>query len=445
MDIRFNKTNPRHGIISITLHEPDYRPVVDQQIRHYAKNVRLKGFRLGAVPINLVKRMHEPSILAEELPKLASKALENYTTQEAIPLFMEPLFMPSNEPLDFTSQADFTFSYEVSLLEDLPIELGTHMSVTKFKVDGVGDKPVDEFIEALQIVHGTSEDLEESDEDAILYGHFKGAVDEVDLDLRISVAHIPEDLRKPFIGLRVDQTVVLSEEIFLSHSYALLDINTGAYSQLKKNKAAWPGLFTISKVVHVTPAPITPQLFDLVLGEGTADSEAAFREKIGRIILFDKHAEAQYLFYKDLCDEILKYISVELPDTFLKKWLLVHNPEATVDQIEEYYEKSAKKIKWEILLGAVIKKNSLTVIHSDVLDEAKRIYLDTTQKFDDNFENQLPESDIDAMIVSLLKQDKGKPYMKLHERLSRSRAMNFIEKHISVVLQEVTTEQFDAR
>lgn len=446
MDIQFNKINPRHGVISITLHEPDYKSTVDQQVRHYAKNVRLKGFRLGAVPIDLVKKMHEPSILAEELSKLALKSLESYISQEAIPIFMEPILMPSQQPLDPANQTTFTFSYEVGLLEDLSVELGPHMSVTKFKVDSVGDKLVDEFLTALQIVHGISTDIEESCEDTILYGHFKGAIEEVGLDLRISVAHIPEHLRKPFIGLRIGQTVALVEEALLTHSPALLAISPDACNRLKKNKVAWPGSFTISKVVYVTPAPITPKLFDLVLGDGVVDSEASFRESITRIILFDKHTETQYLFYKDLRDELFKYISVELPDTFLKKWLQVNNPEASLDEIDEYYKDSAQNLKWEILLSAIIRKNNLVVTHSDVFDEAKRIYLnDDTQNLADSSENQPFESNLDAAIMTFLKQDNGKPYMKLHERLSRSRAIDFIEKHVSVTLKEVTAREFDAR
>lgn len=446
MDIQFDKNNPRHGIISITLHELDYKSTVDQQVRHYAKNVRLKGFRLGAVPIDLVKKMHEPSILAEELSKLALKALESYITQEAIPLFMEPILVPSQQLLDPVNQTKFTFSYEVGLLEDLSVELGTHMSVTKFKVESVGDKTIDGFLAALQIVHGTSTDLEESCEDAILYGHFKGIIEEeAGLDLRISVAHIPEHLRKPFIGLRIGQTVALVEEALLAQTPALLAISADAYIRLKKNKAAWPGSFTISKVVHVTPSPIAPQLFDLVLGDGVADSEASFRENIARIILFDKHTETQYLFYKDLRDELFKYVSVELPDTFLKKWLQINNPEASLDEIDEYYKDSAQNLKWEILLSTIIRKNNLVVAHSDVFDEAKRIYLnDSTQNLA-NSESQPFESNLDSAIMTFLKKDNGKPYMKLHERLSRSRAIDFIEKHISVTLKEVTADEFDAR
>ncbi|TDG95664.1 trigger factor [Cardinium endosymbiont of Culicoides punctatus] len=450
MDIQFNKINPGHGVISITLHEPDYKSVVDQQIKHHAKNVRLKGFRLGTAPIDLVKKMYAPALLAEELPKLAMKILGDYITQESISIAMEPIFVPSPTTQDISNSSEHTFAFEIGLLDDFPIELGLHISVTKFEIGSAGDKSVGEFLEVLQMVHGVSVNLEESAEDAILHGTLKDisigndADKESDLDIRISVAHIPEHLRERFIGLRADQTLELPKEALINHSPAFLGISVDEHKDLRCHKTASLGLFTVSKINHVTSAPLTPQLFDLVLGQGVVDSEDPFRERVRNIILFDKRAEARYLFYNNLRDELFKHVSFELPDSFVKKWISVHNSEATIDQIDEIYKNNYLALKWEILLSEIVKRNNLIVTHSDILDEAKKTYLRTAQRLGD-FDNQPSESAFEEIVTSFLKQGDGKFYRKLHVDLSRSRAINFIEKHISVMHKEVTVEQFDTR
>jgi trigger factor len=445
LDIQFNKTNPNHGIISITLHEPDYKSAVEKQIKHYAQNVRLKGFRLGAVPIDLVRKMYGVSILSEELNKVAATSLHAYIQEESIPIFIESLLVDAPNEIDLKNQKAFTFSYEVGLLEDRSVELGPHISVTEFEIDRVDGKLVDEFLNGLQIVHGKSVDIQESSEDAILYGSIEEPTDGGQLGLRIAIACVPEHLRKALIGLSVNAEVMLTKEMIENHSAPVLGINFGTFAYIK-NKGNFPYTLKISKIVHVTLAPITTELFDLVLGAGIADSESAFREAMAKIILFDKRTESRYALYDDLRNALLKHVPVELPDAFLKNWLLAKNPEATLEEIEAYYEAYQENLRWEILLGSVVKKNDLTVTQLDIVDEAKRISLDYLNKnIGDGEAIEYSDPGVTEAVFSFLKKDKGKNYIQLHERLSRDRAIDFIKKNISLVVETITAEEFDAR
>lgn len=445
MDIQFNKISPNHGIISITLPESSYKLTVEKQIKHYAQHVRLKGFRLGAVPVSLVRSMYGRSILSEELNKIASASLKNYIAQERIPVFIEPILVSSPPNLDLDDQRTFTFSYEIGLMGECPVELGPHMSVTEFEIDRVECKLIDEFLEGLRIVHGQMLHLEESTEDAMLYGSFKDGTGSVSLKIRISVAHIPEHLRKSFIGLRVGTKVTLTEEMLANHFAALLGIDFGAFAYLKRHKTAWPASFIIDKIAHVTLAPVDVALFDLVLGKGVADSESSFRDAIAKIILFDKRTEARYAFHEDLRDEIFKHTSVDLPGSFLKKWLFINNPGAKLEEIEGYYSAHKEDLRWELLLGNIVNKNGLAVTQSDVVDEARRAYVDSVKNNSNSVGTEFNDAHMEAEIQSFLTKDKGKHYTQLHEQLSRDKAINFIKENISVVRETVTAEQFDAR
>lgn len=444
MDIQFNKINPSYGVISITLDEPDYKSFVKKQLKHYAQNVRLKGFRLGAVPEDLIKKMHGPSILSEELHKVAVASLQNYIAQERIPIFMEPLCTTTLSEEDLKNQHRFTFSYEVGLIEERSIALGHYISVTEFEIDSVGPKLVDEFLEGLQIIHGQALHLEESEREAMLYGTLTDSTGAFGLDIRISIMHIPDHLQEAFIGLRVGHKVTVTEEMLKQHFSALLGVGSGAFTAFKRHKSAWPAIFTIGKIVRVVPAPIEPALFDLVLGEGVVGSESDFREAIAKIILFDKRMEARYAFYEDLREELFKHNVVDLPEDFLKKWLFMNNPGATPKEVEDYYRAHEETLKWELLLGSIVRQNGLAVTPSDVVDETKRAYID----YADNNGLQIEANDaaIHEGALSFLQGSEGsKYYSKLHNQLSRDRAINFVKEQISVVTQTVTAEAFDAR
>ncbi|WP_419241154.1 trigger factor [Cardinium endosymbiont of Nabis limbatus] len=444
MDIQFSKINPNHGIISITLDEPDYKPFVDKQLKHYAQNVRLKGFRLGAVPADLIKKMYGPSILAEGLHKLATDSLKNYIVQESIPIFMEPLSVPPAQEIDLKNQSTFTFSYEIGLIEQHPIVLGPNISITEFEIDSVGSKLIDEFLAALQIVHGQTVHLDESAADALLYGTLTDSRGEVGLDIRISIMHVPEHLRGALVGLSVGHKVTITEEMLAHHFSPLLGVSFSEFTSFKRHGSAWPAIFTINTIVRVVPAPIDPVLFDLVLGSGVARSEDEFRDAIAKIILFDKRTEARYAFYEDLREALFKHNAIELPEPFLKKWLLFNNPKATLEEIEDYYCAHKESLKWELLLASIARQNNLAVDSSDVVEETKRAYIDYANN--NGMEVEADDPTFHASALSFLQGNEGnKYYFKLYNRLARARVLNFIKEHITIVTETVAAEAFDAR
>ncbi|MGI2298986.1 trigger factor [Candidatus Cardinium hertigii] len=444
MDIQFNKINPNHGVISITLHEFDYKSAVAKQLKHYAQNVRLKGFRLGSVPEDLIKKMHGSSILSEELHKIAVASLRNYILQEHIPIFMDPILVTPLEEVDLKNQDTFTFSYEVGLIEELPIAFEPNISITEFEIDHVEPKLVDEFLEGLQIVHGQLSHLEESAMDTMLYGTLIDSTGALGLDIRVSIMHIPEHLREGLIGRRVGQQVMLTEESFKYHFPALLGVSFSSFVAFKKYESAWPATFTIDKIVRVVPMAIEPALFDLVLGKGVANSENEFREAIAKIILFDKRAEARHAFYQNLQEALFKHNKVDLPEAFLKRWLMVNNPEATLEAVEDYYDAHKESLKWEILLSNIVRQNNLAVTTSDVVDETKRAYIDYAAH--NGLELEENDAAIHTGALSFLQgSEGGKYYSKLHNQLSRDRAINFIKEQISVVTETVSAGTFDAR
>jgi trigger factor len=444
LNIQYNKVNPNHGVVSITIEEADYMPMVKKQLKHYAQSLPIKGFRLGTASIEQVRKMHGQSILSEVLHNLADDALANYIKKESLPVFIESLLVESPKAEALKTQKTFAFSYEIGLIEDQNIVLGEHISVTEFQIDRVEGKLVDEFIEGACMVHGEAVEVPESTEDTLLFGTLEVGNDEAPMRLRVVVDRFPQDMRKAFVGLSIGAEVPLTKEHLATHSTALLGISFGMFDALKK--ADTPYVFKVQAIKQVTPAPISTKLFDLVLGEGVADTETSFREAIAKVILFDKRIQAEYAFYAEIRKVLFEHVAVSLPDAFLKKWLVAKNPEATLQEIERYYEDSKEDLKWEILLSILIRKNELTVTDSDVIEEVKRNCWDYLQK-QAGIEEMAAYNDqnISKFALDFLKQKDGKNYLTLHEKLSRARAIDFIKRNIQRVVENVTAEAFDAR
>ena len=443
MDITLKKITANYGTISVVLDEADYKLAVEKQIQRHAQTTRLKGFRQGAAPCALVKKLYGTAILDKEIKHIAELALKKYLHETHTHVIVEPLLVDAPKQEDLKHQTTFTFCYEIGFMENYDLNIGSHISVTEYTIDKIEDKFIDDFLEGLQIVHGETTELQESTKNSILYGYIKPYDNQTSLKLRIIVDKIPKALQKSCIGLHQNDTILLTPKMLENHSAALLCINFGVFDYLKK-QGQFNHTFTIDKIISVNPAPINVELFDLVLGKGIVDSESAFREQISKIILYDKQTEAKYTFQHDLRKALLDGNVIELPDEFLKKWLTVNNPKSTEKAIEDYYNENKVHLKWEILLGYIFHKYNLHISQNEIIQEAKQVSLNYLKH---NLKDKDKDCDeyITNVAIAFLKNNNGENYIKMHNNLSRQKAIDFIKSNISLIQKTVSAQEFDNR
>ena len=135
MDITLDQKGGNEASIKILLKPEDYQPKIDQKVKQYRKQVNLKGFRPGKVPPALIKKMYGRDIKIEEINGLLGQSLSEYIKENDIKIVGDPL--PNREALegiDWESQSDFEFSYDVGFVDDIQYELSDQVQVTKYTV-----------------------------------------------------------------------------------------------------------------------------------------------------------------------------------------------------------------------------------------------------------------------------------------------------------------------
>ena len=60
-----------HEKVSVQLQKEDYLPQFEQALKTYAKTANIPGFRKGAVPASVVKKMVGKSLFYEQIVKTA--------------------------------------------------------------------------------------------------------------------------------------------------------------------------------------------------------------------------------------------------------------------------------------------------------------------------------------------------------------------------------------
>ena len=81
-------------------------------------------------------------------------------------------------------------------------------------------------------------------------------------------------------------------------------------------------------------------------------------------VLFRIQAEKQF---------VEQYGNVELPATFLKKWLVARNDGFTAETIDDEFEKMIPSLKWQLIKERIAALTEIKIEEADVMAHAKAI------------------------------------------------------------------------
>ncbi|HEX9956375.1 MAG TPA: trigger factor, partial [Fibrella sp.] len=435
MDIALEKASDTNASLIITLKPEDYKAEVDKKLKQYGKQVSLKGFRPGHVPASLVQKMYGKGILVEEVNGLLSKSVTNYIREQKLQVVGDP--MPNREEadaIDWDSQDEFKFSYELGLASDFDVDLSSLGSVNRYEIEA-GEKEVNETIENLRTQFHSHQHAEEAGEGDTLYGELKQlnapeGSEPFETKTALPLAKVAPDALGTFLGKKKGETFTfVMETAFPEEKDRALA--TGA----KKEEAAnltGEFSFTIEDVTRHAPADLNQEFFDKVLGIGAASDEETFRTKVKEIIGQNYGRESENLLRNDIEKALLENILISLPDEFLKKWLLEMNEgKFTPEQIEEQYPDFTKSAKLQLIKNRIAEKNELNVSFEEVMGATRQMVRDQFG-FAGSDGGEMDET-IDKIAKNYLMDEKnnGQNYTQTFNRVFDDKVIDYIKSQLT--------------
>ena len=199
--------NPEQLTALLTVHltEADYAPEVDKQIKEYTKRAQIKGFRPGKVPAALVKKMYGKGILGEEINKMLGKAVDAYVKEQKLRLLGEPLPVPSN--VDFDTEKDFSFQFELGLLPDFELPADGSIQLERHQVE-LDEATLAETHEQIERQFGESTNPDASEHGDYLYGKLKKHDEEGDGRTVLLPTHKVQNDTEKFLSVKAGDAVV---------------------------------------------------------------------------------------------------------------------------------------------------------------------------------------------------------------------------------------------
>lgn len=447
MNISLKNNDAVSGIVKLEIGKADYAEQVDKSLRNFRQKANVPGFRKGMVPMGMVKKMYGKHLLVEEVNKLISDRLFGYIRESKLNILGEP--MPNQteqKEINFETQEDFEFCFDVAFAPEIKIELSKEDKVPYYQVtidDELLDKQVDayranfgsydktEVVEEKDLVKGTIAELENGSpkeggivvEDAVLMpSYLKGEAE-----------------KAKFMGVNVNTVVVFNP----SQAYEGEGADAEIASLLKIEKEAVAALtsdfsFEIKEIIRHKDAEMNQELFDKVFGEGVVSSEEEFKNKIKEALLEQFNPQSDFKFLTDARDLLVERVGkLTFADDLLKRWLVAANEKNTPETIDQDYPQIIEDLTYHLIKENIVKENDLKVEDADIESFAKRV---AKAQFAQYGMLSVPEEVLANYAKDMLKNKQT--LQNIIDRAVEEKLAVWLKEQIELDVQEVSTDEF---
>ena len=441
MDISKKDINALNAELSIKLAPQDYEAKVENAIKKVQKQASMPGFRPGKVPTGLIKKQYGTQILVDEINKLLNDTINKYIEENKIEILGNPL--PKDQTsVDFNNQKDLEFVYQLGLAPEFKINLDNKNTFT-YKTVKVDDELIEKYLKDIRRNYGKPTSPDVSTEKDVVFVDINeldetGAIKPGGIFKSTSVSYERtknETAKAKLLGLKKDDKVVINindlYETGLDKSVSL-GIDKDSADTVNSNLQ-----LTVKNISRLEDAELNQELFDKVYGEGKINGEEEFKNKIREELGLMFNADSEKFLKTEVENKLVEKTNLQLPDTFLKKWLAVANEKPiTEEEIEKDYPNYAKAMQWRLIENKIIKDNNIQVSGDEAKEEAKNFIKSEYARY-----GQVPtEDDLEKISKDLL--SKEKEAQRIFENLYSKKVLGLIKEKCTLDTKEVSYDEF---
>jgi trigger factor len=376
MNVTEEKIDNLNAVLRVKITKEDYSDKVEKTINDYRKQANIPGFRPGKTPIGLIKKKYGKAILAEELNKAVNQSLQEHIMKNNLNVLGNPLPKADEEVKgDFDNPADFEFSYEIGVAPDFDLKLDK-ASFDYLKVQ-ISDEMLDKEIESLARRYGKLVSAEKVGERDMVLGKFteldgdqpkEGGISNTST---ISMEFIPDSAaKKNLLGAKAGDEFVLDPKEVSKGSTDMAAMLAITKEEAEANTSLFN--FTITEIKQMVPADINQDLFDKLFGEGNVKSVEELKTRISDDLKRMFSNDADRAFGTNVTKKLLADTNIELPETFLKRWIAATSKEKIdPEKLDADFNGYRDSLKWQLIQNKLIKEFGIKVQPQDAINYVK--------------------------------------------------------------------------
>ena len=446
MNVSMEKIDNVSARIIVSVVENDYQEKVTKEIKQIGRTHTIPGFRKGHVPFGELNRRFGKQIASDVINQEVYEAVSNYIRDNKLGILGEPLPVEVQE-LDLKNQKDYTFQYEIGLAPEININLDKNTHIPFYPIQ-ISQEMIDEQDKNFRERFGSQVPGEEVDAKALV----KGSIMELNEDGSIKdgedAIQVTSGIVAPmyfkskeesdkFIGKKVGDKVVFNPyntcEGNVAELASMLQVDKDKAGNIKGNFE-----FSIAEIIVVKPADLNQEYFDGLFGKDKVTSEDAYFAEIKKMISSQISGNSDMLFRIQTEKQLVEqYGNVELPETFLKKWLIARNDGFTAETIDAEFEKMIPSLKWQLIKERIAADAEIKIEEADVMAHAKAL---AANQFAQYGMTNMDDDTLTDYAKRILADKNYRP--RIIEEVGDIKLFDAIKEKVTLDVKEISLEEF---
>lgn len=440
MNIIQEKVDALNAVLKVEVSENDYSDQVNQFLKKQQKSASMQGFRPGKVPFGLIRKMYGVNAKVEEIQKLINEGIFKYIEEQKIDVLGQPLPKDLDENVDWNTQKEFVFEYDLGLSPDIDVKLTGNKKFTSYDIqpdENLIDKYVDEITSRYGTV-GTGEVVEQkdivvADIAELENGKLKdGGVAKL---ANVSVERASEEFKIKLIGLKPDAELIVDVSEFyggVSEASKLMEVEESVIESAGKEFR-----FKIVSISRMVAAELNQELFNKVYGEATINSVEEFRKKLAEEAKGMLDGQGKNKLRNDIVEYLLDSVKFDLPDSFLKKFIQATSKEpVSIEQVEADYGQHSSTFRWQLIENKLISDHNIKVNESEIVNKAKEMIVANFKQFG----QEVPAEELEKYAKTVLSKEEER--QKMYNELYSDKILDLVSEKCKLESKEVTYDEF---
>lgn len=443
MNIELLHTGDLTATVKIDLSPSDYEEKVMKVLKDYQRKAQMPGFRPGKVPFGLTKKMYGSAVTADEINKLLGESLDGFIKEQNLDILGNPLANMEKTPeVDFSEPKEMSFYFDLGFSPKFELNLDSKAGVNYHRIE-VSDDIAKKYLEDMRHRNGELTDVGISEKNDLVKGDFA----ELDADGNVKTDGITsngtvnpellkdEKIAASFTGIKIgdvlkfnpmkatDNPTVVSEMLGITKEHAEIlesDFN-----------------FTVTGISHMVPAEVNADFFEKIYPGTDISSEEELLEQIKKDAAQSFVGESDKKFFNDAVKKLMDEASIQLPDEFLKRWLLdVNQDKLSAEDVEQHYNDYANSMRWQLIENRLIHEHNISVSEEEIKDVFRGYFRRPGSSEMD--EETLAR--IDGIIVSFMKNKED--VKRINDQLFEQKLLGLLKEKLHLNEKSVSYEEF---
>ncbi|MHB9148343.1 MAG: trigger factor, partial [Candidatus Amoebophilus sp.] len=199
--------------------------------------------------------------------------------------------------------------------------------------------------------------------------------------------------------------------------------------------------YSREKIYRTVPAELNETFFSNILGEDETFTLEEFKQKFSDSFIAYTQNVADSLLANNLKQAVSNHISLELPETFIKKRLKSKNPTWEESLIDQFYAYMQPNLHWDLIAEKVGQDHEIQVTIEEIIELITR-KASTTRGYSEL--GALSKEELKKRIEkSFASGETDQRYKETYDLIFQEKILHTLKDKVKIHIKEASVEEFN--